>query len=74
MAEDFANVRLIGKRLAHSRSVRPDLTTLQTNTFVFSLVPDAANIVECAQERGVLPFPFGAPTLRLVTRLDVMRE
>lgn len=74
MAEDRASSRLIRKRLAHRRGVRPDLATAQTNIVAFSLAPDAANIVGRARARGVLPLAFGARNLRAVTHLDVTRE
>ncbi len=77
LAEDHANARLIGERLAQSRRVRLDLSTVQTNIIVFSLAPeaqDASAVVERARSRGVLLFPFGARTVRAVTHLDVTRE
>ena len=77
LAEDHANARLIGERLAQCRRVRLDLATLQTNIIVFHLAPeapDAATVVARARERGVLLFPFGARTVRAVTHLDVTRE
>jgi len=77
LAEDHANARLIGERLAQCRRVRLDLTTVQTNIIVFHLAPeapDAATVVARARERGVLLFPFGARTVRAVTHLDVTRE
>ncbi len=77
LAEDHVNARLIGERLAQSRRVRLDLSTVQTNIIVFSLAPeaqDASAVVERARSRGVLLFPFGARTVRAVTHLDVTRE
>ena len=77
LAEDHANARLIAGRLHRCPGVELDLATVQTNIVVFRLVdgaPDAATVVARAKERGVLLFPFGARTLRLVTHLDVTRE
>ncbi len=77
LAEDHVNARLISERLAQSRRVRLDLSTVQTNIIVFSLAPeaqDASAVVERARSRGVLLFPFGARTVRAVTHLDVTRE
>lgn len=76
LAEDHAHAKLIAQRLAASKRVLLDLATVQTNIVVFHLAadaPDAANVVARAKERGVLLFPFGARTLRLVTHLDVSR-
>jgi len=77
LAEDHANARLIGERLAESPRIRIDLTTAQTNILVFELAPgapDAPTVVARARERGLLLFDFGPRTLRAVTHLDVTRE
>jgi threonine aldolase len=74
LAEDHANAKRIATELAKSSRVRLDLATVQTNIVVFHLAgdgPDGAAIAAGAKERGVLLFPFGARTLRLVTHLDV---
>jgi threonine aldolase len=76
LADDHANARLIGERLAQSRRVRFDPATLQTNIIVFGLAPDApeaATVVARARERGVLLMAFGVRTIRAVTHLDVTR-
>ena len=77
LAEDHANARLIGERLAASKRIVLDLATVQTNILVFSLAPeapDSATFVTRAKERGVLLFAFGPRTVRAVTHLDVTRE
>jgi threonine aldolase len=77
LADDHANARLIGERLAASRRIVLDLGTVQTNILVFSLAPgapDAATVVARAKERGVLIFAFGPRTVRAVTHLDVSRD
>jgi threonine aldolase len=77
LAEDHANARLIGERLARSERVVLDLGTLQTNILVCRLAadgPDAPTVVERARRRGVLLFAFGPRTLRAVTHLDVSRS
>jgi len=77
LAEDHANARLIGERLAASKRIVLDLATVQTNILVFSLAdgaPDSASVVAQAKARGVLLFAFGPRTLRAVTHLDVTRE
>jgi threonine aldolase len=76
LAEDHANARLIATRLATSPRVQLDLTTVQTNIVVFRLAPgapDSATVVGSARERGLVLFPFGPRTMRLVTHLDVTR-
>jgi threonine aldolase len=77
LADDHANARLIGERLAASPRIVLDLATVQTNILVFSLAadaPDSAALVARAKERGVLLFAFGPRTVRAVTHLDVTRE
>ena len=76
LAEDHDNAKLIATALAKSPRVKLDLATVQTNIVVFHLTdeaPDGAAVAARARERGVLLFPFGARTLRLVTHLDVTR-
>jgi len=77
LADDHANARTIGERLAASPRIVLDLATVQSNILVFSLAPeapDSATLVARAKERGVLLFAFGPRTVRAVTHLDVTRE
>lgn len=79
LADDHANARIIGERLARGDDVVIDLDRLRTNIVVFSLVerrgvPDAAAFVERCRQRGVLVAAFGPRTVRAVTHLDVDRE
>ncbi|MSR83374.1 MAG: low specificity L-threonine aldolase [Candidatus Latescibacteria bacterium] len=74
LAQDHANARRIGERLAQSPRILLDLATVQTNILAFGLnpeAPDAAILVAQARERGVLIFAFGPRTVRAVTHLDV---
>ena len=76
LADDHANARLIGERLAASPRIALDLGTVQTNILVFGLndgAPDAATFVARARDHGVLLFAFGPRTVRAVTHLDVSR-
>ena len=77
LADDHANARLIAQKLVDHPRVQLNLATVQTNIVVFHLIgddsPDGATVAARAKERGVLLFPFGARTLRLVTHLDVTR-
>jgi len=76
LAEDHANAQLLATRLATSSRVQLDLKTVQTNIIVFRLTPDApdsATVVSRARERGLVLFPFGPRTMRIVTHLDVTR-
>jgi len=77
LAEDHANARIIGERLAASRHVRVDLGRLETNIVVFHLeagAPDAAEVVRRAGQQGVLVLAFAERTVRAVTHLDVDAE
>jgi threonine aldolase len=74
LADDHANARLIGERLATCDGVSIDLETLETNIIVFHVRGDAPSIVARARERGVLVMAFGPHTVRAVTHLDVSRE
>ena len=76
LAEDHANARILADELLRGDDVVIDLSTVQTNIVVFSLVerrgvPDAATFVERCRERGVLLNAFGPRTVRAVTHLDV---
>lgn len=76
LADDHANARVIGERLAACDGVAIDVDTLETNIVVFHLrepAPDAATVVVRARERGVLVMAFGPRTVRAVTHLDVSR-
>ncbi|HEY5143193.1 MAG TPA: GntG family PLP-dependent aldolase [Solirubrobacteraceae bacterium] len=76
LAEDHANARVIGERIAQAPGVRIDLARLETNIVVFHLeegAPDAAAVVRRAGEQGVLVLAFAARTVRAVTHLDVDR-
>jgi threonine aldolase len=76
LADDHANARLIGERLAATEHVALDLAELQTNILVFGLRdrgPDAATVVARAAEREVQVLAFGPRTVRAVTHLDVSR-
>ena len=76
LADDHANARLIGERLAACDGVVLDLASLETNIVVFGLAagaPDAATVVARAAERGVQVMAFGPRTVRAVTHLDVSR-
>jgi threonine aldolase len=77
LADDHANARLLGERLARSQRILIDLDRVETNIVVFRLAdgaPDAATVVARASKRGVLVFAFGPRTVRAVTHLDVDRE
>jgi threonine aldolase len=76
LADDHANARVIGERLAACAGVDLDLDSLETNILVFRLregAPDAATVVARAAERAVQVLAFGARTVRAVTHLDVSR-
>ena len=77
LADDHVNARRLAAGLMASARVVLDPSSVQTNILVFHLTPDApsaATVVERAKVRGVLLFPFGPRTLRVVTHLDVDGE
>jgi threonine aldolase len=74
LADDHANARLIGERLAAVDGVTVDLDRLETNIVVFHLDAPAAGVVAAAREQGVLVMAFGPRTIRAVTHLDVDRS
>lgn len=77
LADDHLHARRLAARLSASASIVLDPASVQTNILVFHLTPDApsaATVVERAKRRGVLLFPFGPRTLRVVTHLDVDGE
>lgn len=74
LADDHANARLIGEKIAPLPQVELDLDTLQTNILVFGLTddaPDAPTVVARAREHGVQIMAFGPRKIRAVTHLDV---
>ena len=76
LSEDHANARLIAGRIIQTPRVLLDVESVQTNILVFQLAkgaPDSGAVVAAAKKEGVLLFPFGPTTLRLVTHLDVTR-
>ncbi len=74
LADDHANARIIGERLAACEGVSIDLERLETNIVVFHLgdgAPDAAQVVARARDEDVLVMAFAERTVRAVTHLDV---
>lgn len=74
MAEDHANAREMAGILVAGGGVLLDPASVRTNILVFDLAPgapDAATVVQRAQEQGVLIFAFGVRRIRAVTHLDV---
>lgn len=73
LAEDHANARVMAEYVAGTRA-EMDLATVQTNIVIFRVpepLPDAATVVQRAQEHGVLVSAFAARTVRAVTHLNV---
>jgi threonine aldolase len=80
LAEDHANARLLGERLAGVDGLKVDLSRLVTNIVLIELsdkmtpAPAPAEALATAlREQGVLCLATGARRLRLVTHLDVSR-
>ncbi len=79
LADDHANARLLAEELLRGDDIDLDLSTVQTNIVVFSLVerhgvPDAATFIALCQERGVLLNAFGPRIVRAVTHLDLTAD
>lgn len=77
LAEDHANARLVAERLAGLHGVNLDLATVQSNIVIFRMIdgaPDAAAVVDRAQQAGVLVSAFDVRTVRAVTHLDVTSD
>ncbi len=76
LAEDHANARLLGERLAAVEGLQVDLSRVTTNMVLIELAPNMApaeTLSAALRERGVLCLATGARRLRLVTHLDVSR-
>ena len=77
IADDHANAKRMGTRLAASSAIALDESTVETNIIVFDLVegaPDADQLVAGAKDAGLLLFPFGPRRMRIVTHLNVSAE
>ncbi|MGH7110020.1 MAG: beta-eliminating lyase-related protein, partial [Stellaceae bacterium] len=74
LAEDHANARILGERLAPLPGVRLDLKTVETNIVIFRTEDEAEHIVSRARAADVLVSAFGQHIVRAVTHLDVSRE
>ena len=75
LAEDHANARALGERLASVRGLSVDLARIETN-MIFAQVelPGGARALqESARQQGVLFSATAANTVRLVLHLDVGR-
>jgi threonine aldolase len=74
LSEDHDNARRFALRLAESRGICIDISTVQTNIVIFHMAdgaPAAAEVVTAAREQGVLVIAFGPRTVRAVTHYDV---
>ena len=77
LAEDHANARLLGERLAELPGVAVDLASVQTNMAYFDIAGtghDAGQFKAALAERGVQVSQMGPSRLRAVTHLDVSRD
>src|SRR5579884_3874202 len=74
LAEDHANARRLGERLAALPGVAVDLATVQTNMVRFSVEPsglEAAEFVARLREHGVLAGARDRWTIRMVTHRHI---
>jgi threonine aldolase len=77
LAEDHANARMVGERLAACRGVKIHLDRLHTNIVVWELEEarmGASDLVAMARAQNVLINALGPNKLRLLTHLDVSRD
>ncbi len=73
--EDHANAKLLAEAVAAVPGVQLDLSTVETNIVIFTLVDGgAADFVTTLKERGVVSSAIGTHQVRFVTHLDVSRE
>ncbi len=74
LAEDHANARMMGERLAELPEVTLDLGSVQTNIAIFSLkTGDPETLLARLRARGVILGTMGPTGIRLVTHNDVSR-
>jgi threonine aldolase len=74
LAEDHANARMLGERLAELPEVEIDLASVQTNIVIFSLRKgDANSLLARLRARGLILGTMGPTGIRLVTHHDVTR-
>ena len=74
LAEDHANARMLGERLAELPGVEIDLGSVQTNIAIFSLRSgDPNTLLARLRARGLILGTMGPTGIRLVTHHDVTR-
>ena len=77
LAEDHANARLLGEAIAQTPGLEIDLSTVQTDIVVFSIVRrdlTPAQLVGRLKQDGVLMNPFpGTTKIRAVTHYGIER-
>jgi threonine aldolase len=76
LAEDHANAKLLGERLAGVNGLQVDVAALETNIVMVDLgpaLPAAELFARGLRDRGVLCLAIAPRRLRLVTHLDVSR-
>ncbi len=74
LAEDHANARMLGERLAELPQVAIDLGSVQTNIVIFALKGGGHDaLVARLKARGLILGTMGPTGIRLVTHKDVSR-
>ena len=76
LGEDHANARLLAEAVRAQDAAEIDMTTVQTNIVIFTLLRggDATAFCAAMKERGVMASRIGPRALRFVTHFDVSRE
>ncbi len=71
LAEDHAKAAWLAKELAGVDGIKVDRETVQTNIVLLQTARPAQEVIDRAEELGVLLTAFGPHTVRCVTHLDV---
>ncbi len=74
LGDDHRKARHLAEKLQAAPGVKVDPTEVQTNIVLLRTDLDANQVVQRAQQVGVLAVPFASHTVRLVTHLDVSME
>jgi threonine aldolase len=76
LAEDHANAKLVAEILSRHSLVKLDPKAVVTNILMpsFDARVTSDRLVEAAKKEGVLFYPRGPHSIRLVTHLDLSRE
>ncbi|MEQ1830069.1 MAG: beta-eliminating lyase-related protein, partial [Pirellula sp.] len=75
--EDHEHARMLAKAISECHALQLADPFPDTNIVIFHIASDwgtAQQLADKLKEQGILSFPFGPQSVRLVTHLDVSRE